>query len=66
MPTNLQIDDHLLVRAQLMGGYRTKRETVNTALAEFIQRRQQREIVKLFGTVDFDPQYDYKAERRKR
>jgi hypothetical protein len=24
------------------------------------------EILSLFGTIDFDPNYDYKAERRKR
>ncbi|HEX3729224.1 MAG TPA: type II toxin-antitoxin system VapB family antitoxin [Opitutaceae bacterium] len=66
MPTNLQIDDQLLAKAQRTGGYRTKKETVNAALSEFVQRREQREIVKLFGAIDFDPAYDYKAERRKR
>lgn len=66
VPTNLQIDDRLLARAQRLGGFPTKKETVNTALAEFVRRRQQRTIVGLFGTVDFDPAYDYKAGRAKR
>lgn len=66
VPTNLQLDDRLLAEAQRVGGFRTKKETVNTALAEFIRRREQRQIVNLFGTVDFDPNYSYKAERRKR
>jgi Arc/MetJ family transcription regulator len=66
MPTNLAIDDELLEQALTVGGYRTKRETVNEALREFIQRRQRLELVKLFGKVDYDPKYDYKAERRSR
>ena len=66
MPTNLAIDDELLEQALTVGRYRTKRETVNEALREFIQRRQRLELVKLFGKVDYDPKYDYKAERRSR
>lgn len=66
MPTNLAIDDELLEQALTVGGYRTKRETVNEALREFIQRRQRLELLKLFGKVDYNPKYDYKAERRSR
>ena len=66
MPSNLAIDDRLLHEALRVGGRKTKRETVNEALREFIQRRQRAEIVKLFGTVDYDPAYDYKKERRRR
>jgi Arc/MetJ family transcription regulator len=66
MPTNLAIDDQLLDQARSVGGYRTKRETVNEALREFIQRRQRLELVKLTGTIDYDPKYDYKRERRAR
>lgn len=66
MPTNLAIDDRLLERAKELGGYRTKRETVNEALREFIQRRARRQLVKLFGSIDYDPAYDYKRERRAR
>jgi len=66
MPTNLAIDDHLLDEARSIGGYRTKRETVNEALREFIQRRQRLELAKLAGKVEYDPKYDYKRERRAR
>jgi Arc/MetJ family transcription regulator len=66
MPTNLAIDDHLLDEARNIGGYRTKRETVNEALREFIQRRQRLELAKLAGKVEYDPKYDYKRERRAR
>ena len=66
MPTNLAIDDELLKEALRVGGFKTKRQTVNTALSEFIARHKQREILELFGKVDFDPAFDYKRERRAR
>jgi hypothetical protein len=66
MPTNLAIDDRLLEQAQQIGKHKTKKETVNTALHEYIVRRKQLEIIALFGTIDYDPKYDYKRERRRR
>lgn len=66
MPTNLAIDDALLEEALRVGGHRTKKATVNEALHEYIQRRRQAKVLELFGTVEVDPAYDYKAQRRKR
>ena len=66
MPTNLAIDESLLNDALRIGGYKTKRETVNEALREFIQRRQRLQLVELFGKIDYDPRYNYKRERRRR
>ena len=65
MATNLAIDDALIKEAQEVGGHRTKKDAVTAALREYIQRRKQLEILDLFGTIDFDPAYDYKAERRR-
>ena len=64
MPTNLAIDDRLLEEAQKIGGHKTKKATVTEALEEYIQRRKQSRILSLFGTVEFDPKYDYKKQRR--
>ena len=66
MATNLNIDEALLNEAQILGNKKTKRETVNEALEEYIQRRKQKEILKFFGKVDLDPNYDYKKERKSR
>ena len=63
MPTNLAIDDALLEEARNVSGIKTKRETVNQALREFIERRQAEVLIKEFGSVDFDPGWDYKAGR---
>lgn len=64
MPTNLAIDDSLLKEAQKVGGLRTKRETVTAALEEYIERRKQQEILSLFGTIDYEPGYDHRRERK--
>ena len=65
MATNLAVDDRLLEEALRIGGQRTKRETVNEALSEYIQRRKQQQILELFGKVDVDSKYDYKKQRRR-
>jgi Arc/MetJ family transcription regulator len=66
MPTNLAIDDKLLEDALRIGGQRTKRETVNEALREYIQRRKRLKALEAFGTVATDQAYDYKKLRRRR
>ncbi len=63
MATNLAIDPELLNAAHEIGGHRTKKATVTEALQEYIQRRKQIRAVRLFGTVDYDSDYDYKAQR---
>ena len=66
MATNLQIDDKLLIKAQKVGGFRTKRDTVNNALADFIRRHEQLSILDMFGTVDLADGFDHKTLRAKR
>ena len=66
MATNLAIDDNLLVIAQDIAGIKTKKETVNLALKEFVQRRKQEEIFDLFGSVEYDDDYDYKKMRNRK
>jgi Arc/MetJ family transcription regulator len=65
MPTNLAIDDALLQEAQKLGGHRTKKATVTEALEEYIRRRKQLQILSLFGKIEYDPDYDYKARRKR-
>jgi hypothetical protein len=63
MATNLAIDDDLIDEARRIGGHSTKKAAVTAALNEYIQRRKQVEILKLFGSIQFDPAYDYKRAR---
>jgi hypothetical protein len=64
MPTNLALDDRLIDEARKIGNHKTKKEAVTAALVEYIRRRKQLEILDLFGTIDFDPEYDYKKMRQ--
>jgi Arc/MetJ family transcription regulator len=66
MATNIALDDHLIELAVKAGNHRTKKEAVTAALQEYVQRRQQLEVLDLAGTVDYDPLYDPKTERRRR
>lgn len=63
MATNLAIDTDLLDRAVEVSGERTRNAAVTLALKEFIARREQRRIIELFGTLEWDDSFDYKAER---
>lgn len=66
MPTNLKLDDKLIEAAVKLGHFKSKQEAVNTALAEFVQRRQRLRILELAAQIDFDPKWDYKKLRRGR
>jgi len=65
MATNLAIDNNLLNQAQQVAHLKTKKETVNLALREFVNRRKQLEIVDLFNQMDPDENYDYKQSRNR-
>jgi hypothetical protein len=65
MATNLAIDDKLIEEARLIGKHVTKKGVVTEALLEYIQRRKQIEILDLFHSVDYDPDYDYKEQRKR-
>lgn len=65
MATNLNIDDGLLDEALAASGKKTKREAVNIALNEFVQRRKQKRVLDLFGKLEWSPSYDHKKERER-
>ncbi len=66
MATTLEIDSELLAAAMELGEHGTQAAAVNEALREYVERRRQLQVVELFGTIDFDPSYDYKRERQRR
>ncbi len=63
MATNLAISPDLLDRAVALSGTKTKTAAVTLALQEFIARREQRRLLELFDSLDWDPTFDCKAER---
>lgn len=63
MATNLAIEDWLIEEAKLVGKHRTKKGAVTEALMEYIQRRKQSEVLRVFHSIDYDQDYDYKKQR---
>jgi len=66
MRTNIEIDDDLMARAMAASGNATKRETVHEALQLMVRLSAQEKVKSLYGKVEFDADYDYKALRRNR
>ena len=63
MATNLDLDPALVERALVLSGANTKKAAVTRALEEFVARREQARVEDLFEQLDWDPNYDHKAER---
>ena len=63
MAMNLALDNELIEEAVRVGGHRTKKAAVTEALEEYVQRRKQLKVLDLFGTVGYEEEYDYKAQR---
>jgi len=64
MATNLAIDDNLIEEARVLGKHKTKKAVVTEALNEYIQRRKQTDILKMFNSISYDKDYDYKKQRK--
>lgn len=62
--TSIEIDDELLEKAFRLGEHRTKKATVNAALQEYIQRREQLGILELVGKIDYYDDYEPKKYRK--
>jgi hypothetical protein len=66
MATNLSLDPKLIEQAVKVSGERTKKAAVTRALEEFIARRKQKHLLDLMGKLEWDNDFDYKAERSRR
>jgi len=66
MRTNIVIDDKLMEQAMRVSGLSTKKEVVDRALSEFVQRHTRKDLLELRGKIQFADNYDYKAMREGR
>jgi Arc/MetJ family transcription regulator len=64
--TNIVIDDNLIKQAMRVSGLTTKKDVVDRALAEFVQRHTRKDLNELQGKIQFADNYDYKAMRKGR
>jgi Arc/MetJ family transcription regulator len=65
MPTNLGINDELLTAAHEASGLKTKKDTVNLALEQYLKDKLRREAIAMFGTIDFDEDWSPRKARGK-
>ena len=65
MATNLALDDKLISEAVKAGQHKTKKEAVTAALQEYLKLKRRLGLLDLVGTIEYRPDYDYKALRRK-
>ena len=59
-----QIDEKLLEEALALSNHSTVNQLIEEALREYVQRRQQLKLLDLFGTIDYEEDYDYKQQRQ--
>jgi Bacterial antitoxin of type II TA system, VapB len=64
--TTFKIDEKLVEEACRVGNHHSGEEAILAALEHYIRVRKQPAILEHFGTVYFDPAYDYKAARRRK
>ncbi len=65
MPSNLNSNENLLAEAQKIGGFKYKKDAVNAALQEYVDRHKQLNIISLFGKIKYVPGHDHKTGRKK-
>ena len=58
MRTNIDIDDDLLDKAMRYAGTKTKKATVEEALRMLIRRHEQKRVLELYGTVEWEGDLD--------
>jgi Arc/MetJ family transcription regulator len=54
MRTNIVIDDSLMNKAKKVSGYKTKKETIEEALRLLVAQREQSEIRKVRGKLNWE------------
>ena len=63
MAANLSRDPDLIDRSLEISGEGTKKAAVTRALEEFIARREQKRLLELMGSLEWDNFFDYGAAR---
>ena len=63
MSTKLEIDSELLEKAFEVSGEKTRKAAVTRALQEFIARREQKRLLDLVQSLEWDAKLDYKRDR---
>jgi len=63
MQITLNLNDALLQEARNLNPNITIDKAIEIALQAYLEQQKRLKIVNLFGTIDYDPDYDYKEQR---
>jgi hypothetical protein len=63
MQITLNLNDALLQEARNLNPDITIDKAIEIALQAYLEQQKRLKIVNLFGTIDYDPDYDYKEQR---
>ncbi len=66
MRTTLAIKEELLEEVKALSGVKTKKESVEMALEEFIKRRKARKLIELEGKIDLSFNLKEFVEQRRK
>jgi Arc/MetJ family transcription regulator len=66
MATTIKPDQELIKEVIKLGGFKSGKAAVDTALAEYIKLQKRLGLVALAGTIDYDADYDYKKLRTRK
>lgn len=62
MDTNIEIVNNLIQEALELGGHISRRAVIEEALKEYVQRRKQLKVLELFGTIEYEDNYDHQQQ----
>jgi metal-responsive CopG/Arc/MetJ family transcriptional regulator len=63
MRASFSIEESLVDSACQVGNHPSREAAIEAALREYVERRRQRQIIEMFGTVEFDSTYNFKEAR---
>ena len=66
MRTNIFIDEDIIKTAMDVSGLKTKKDTVDRALREFIVLHSRKDLLELKGKIQFAEGYDHRGLREGR
>ncbi len=63
--TSIMVNDDLLSQVLQLSGFQDKKQAVHVALEEYIAKKQKKEVISLFNSIDYIDNYDYKEGRNR-
>ncbi len=63
--TTIVVNDDLLSQVLQLSGFQDKKQAVQVALEEYIAKKQKKEVINLFNSIDYMDNYDYKEGRNR-